>query len=246
MAGHNKWSKIKRQKAATDSRRSKVWARISRDITVTAREGGGNPSMNARLALAIEKAKGENMPKDNIERAIKRGTGELEGQDYEELTYEGYAPGGVALLVEALTDNTNRTVADLRSLFSKAGGSLGKTGTVAYLFDRKGVIQIPSAGLDEMTLFELVVEAGAEDLEEDDDTFMVTTSVEDFEAIRMALHEAGLLVADAQLVRLPTTTVKPDPTQTRKIVGLIEKIEDHQDVQAVYSTLDDSVLESVI
>jgi YebC/PmpR family DNA-binding regulatory protein len=246
MAGHNKWSKIKRQKAATDSRRSKVWARLSRDITVAAREGGGDPSMNARLALAVEKAKGENMPKDNIERAIKRGTGEVEGQDYEEMTYEGYAPGGVAVLVEALTDNTNRTVADLRSLFSKAGGSLGKTGSVAYLFDRKGVFQIPSDGLDEMALFELVVEAGAEDLEQDDDTFMVTTSVEDFDAVQTALHDAGIAVADASLVRLPTTTVKLDPDQARKLAGFLEKIEDHQDVQAVYSTLDDdSILESV-
>ena len=245
MAGHNKWSKIKRQKAVTDSRRSKVWARISRDITVAAREGGGDPSMNARLALAVEKAKGENMPKDNIERAIKRGTGEIEGQDYEELTYEGYAPGGVALLVEALTDNTNRTVADLRSLFTKAGGSLGKTGTVAYLFDRKGVLEIPADGLDEMDLFDLVVEAGAEDLEQHDDAFMVTTSIEDFDAVQTALHDANISVAEARLVRLPTTTVKLDADHARKIAGFIEKIEDHQDVQAVYSTLDDSILVSV-
>ncbi len=245
MAGHNKWSKIKRQKAVTDSRRSKVWARISREITVAAREGGGDPSMNARLALAVDKAKGENMPKDNIERAIKRGTGEIEGQDYEEGTYEGYAPGGVAVFIETLTDNTNRTVADLRSYFTKAGGSLGKTGTVAYLFDRKGVVQIPAAGQDEMDLFELVVEAGAEDLEQDDDMFMVTTSVETFSDVETALHEAGIPVADASLVRTPTTTVKLDPDQARKILNFIEKLEDHQDVQDVYTTLDDSILESV-
>ena len=244
MSGHNKWSKIKRQKAATDSKRSKIWARLSREVTVAAREGGGDPSMNAKLALAIERAKAENMPKDNSERAIKRGTGEIEGQDYEEGPYEGYAPGGVAVFIETLTDNTNRTVADLRSLFSKAGGSLSKTGAVAYLFDRKGVIQIPSHGLDEMELFDLVVEAGAEDLEQDDEAFMVTTSVEDFDAVRTALHEAGLPVADAHLVRLPTTTVKLDPSRARKIVGFIEKLEDHQDVQAVYSTLDDSILET--
>ena len=244
MSGHNKWSKIKRQKAATDIKRSKIWARLSREITVAAREGGGDPSMNAKLALAVDRAKVENMPKDNSERAIKRGTGEIEGQDYEEGTYEGYAPGGVAVFIETLTDNTNRTVADLRSLFSKAGGSLSKTGAVAYLFDRKGVIQIPSHGLDEMELFDLVVEAGAEDLEQDDDAFMVTTSVEDFDAVCMALHEAGLPVDDARLVRLPTTTVKLDPSKARKIAGFIEKIEDHQDVQAVYSTLDDSILET--
>ena len=245
MAGHNKWSKIKRQKAATDSKRSKIWARISRDITVAAREGGGDPSMNARLALAVEKAKGENMPKDNIERAIKRGTGEIEGQEYEEGTYEGYAPGGVAVFIETLTDNTNRTVADLRSFFSKAGGSLGKTGTVAYLFERKGVLQISTAGQDEMDLFELVVDAGAEDLEQDEDTFMVTTSVEAFDAVQTALHEAGVPVADASLVRLPTTTVKLDPDKARKLLGFVEKLEDHQDVQAVYTTLDDSILETV-
>ena len=235
MAGHNKWSKIKRQKAATDIKRSKVWARISRDITVAAREGGGDPSMNAKLALAVDKAKGENMPKDNIERAIKRGTGEIEGQDYEEGTYEGYAPGGVAVFVETLTDNTNRTVADLRSLFSKAGGSLGKSGAVAYLFDRKGIIQINAEGQDEMDLFERVVEAGAEDLEQDDDTFMVTTSVEAFDAVQRSLLDAGILMADANLVRLPTTTVKLDPAQARKILDFVEKLEDHQDVQAVYT-----------
>ncbi len=245
MAGHNKWSKIKRQKAATDSKRSKIWARISRDITVAAREGGGDPSMNARLALAVDKAKAENMPKDNIDRAIKRGTGEIEGQEYEEGTYEGYAPGGVAVFIETLTDNTNRTVADLRSFFSKAGGSLGKTGTVAYLFERKGLLQISTTGQDEMELFELVVEAGAEDLEQDEDTFMVTTSVETFDAVQTALHEAGVSVVDASLVRLPTTTVKLDPDKARKILGFVEKLEDHQDVQAVYTTLDDSILETV-
>ena len=244
MAGHNKWSKIKRQKAVTDSRRSKVWARISRDITIAAREGGGDPSMNARLALAVDKAKGENMPKDNIERAIKRGTGEIEGQEYEEGTYEGYAAGGVAVFIETLTDNTNRTVADLRSLFTKNGGSLGKAGTVAYLFDRKGVIQVSAAGQDEMELFELVVEAGAEDLEQDEDTFMVTTSVEAFDAVQTSLHEAGIPLADAGLVRLPTTTVKLDPEQARKILNFVEKLEDHQDVQAVFTTLDDSILET--
>jgi YebC/PmpR family DNA-binding regulatory protein len=246
MSGHSKWSKIKRQKAATDSKRSKVWARLTRDITVAAREGGGDPSMNPRLALAVEKGKAENMPKDNIERAIKRGTGEIEGQDYEEGSYEGYAPGGVAVFIETLTDNSNRTVADLRSLFNKAGGSLGKAGSVAYLFDRKGLIEISTEDQDEMDLFERVVEAGAEDLEQDEDTFMVTTSVEAFDAVQTALEDAGVPVADARLVRLPTTTMKLDPDQARKILSFVERIEDHQDVQAVYTTLaDDSILESV-
>jgi YebC/PmpR family DNA-binding regulatory protein len=164
MAGHNKWSKIKRQKAVTDARRSKAWARITRDIMVAAREGGGDPGMNARLSLAVDKAKAENMPKDNIERAIKRGTGEVAGSDYEEVTFEGYAPGGIAVMVEALTDNNNRTVANVRHLFSKVGGSLGQNGSVGYLFDRKGIFEIPADGHDELDLFELVADAGAEDL----------------------------------------------------------------------------------
>lgn len=237
MAGHNKWSKIKRQKAVTDIRRSKVWARISRDITLAAREGGGDPGMNAKLALVVQKAKGENMPKENIARAIKRGTGEIEGQDYEEYTYEGYAPGGVAILVEALTDNTNRTVAALRSLFSKHGGSLGKAGTVAYLFDRKGVIQIPAAAHDEMALFELVAEAGAEDLEEDDGMFMVTTSVEAFEEVQTEIVQAGIRPVEAGLVRLAKTTVTAEEALATRTRTFIERLEEHQDVQAVYSNL---------
>ena len=237
MAGHNKWSKIKRQKAVTDIRRSKVWARISRDITLAAREGGGDPGMNAKLALVVQKAKGENMPKENIARAIKRGTGEIEGQDYEEHTYEGYAPGGVAILVEALTDNTNRTVAALRSLFSKHGGSLGKAGTVAYLFDRKGVIQIPAAAHDEMALFELVAEAGAEDLEEDDGMFMVTTSVEAFEEVQTEIVQAGIRPVEAGLVRLAKTTVTAEEALATRTRTFIERLEEHQDVQAVYSNL---------
>ncbi|WP_456425900.1 YebC/PmpR family DNA-binding transcriptional regulator [Rhodocaloribacter sp.] len=247
MAGHNKWSKIKRQKAATDAKRSKAWARITRDIMVAAREGGGDPGMNPRLALAIEKAKSENMPKDNIERAIKRGTGEIEGADYEEITYEGYAPHGVAVFVEALTDNTNRTVADLRALFSKAGGSLGQSGSVAFLFDRKSIFEIPAEGLDEMELFELVVEAGAEDLTEEDGTFIVTAPVEQFGAVQAALEAAGIEPEEASLQRIPTTTVTLDPEAARKVAALIEKIEEHPDVQAVYTTLnlDEATIEAL-
>ena len=184
MAGHNKWSKIKRKKGAADAKRSKIWARITRDIMIAAREGGGSPDMNARLALAVDKAKAENMPKDNIERAIKRGTGEIEGADYEELSYEGYAANGVAVFVEALTDNTNRTVADLRSLFSKAGGNLGTSGSVAFLFEQKALFEIPADGLGEDDLFLLVAAAGAEDLRredaEDGAVFVVEAPVEAF------------------------------------------------------------------
>ncbi len=238
MAGHNKWSKIKRQKAQADKRKSKIWARLSRDITVAAREGGGDPEMNAKLSLAIEKAKGENMPKDNIERAIKRGTGEIEGEDYEEVTYEGYAPGGIAVFVEALTDNTNRTVADLRHLFSKSGGSLGKSGSVGYIFERKGVIDVPAAGNDELELFEIVVEAGAEDMQRDGDSFVVTTPVDLFDAVQEALHAAGIEVSDAALVRSPTTTLTLSDGDSSKVVRLIEQLEELQDVQAVYTTLE--------
>ena len=247
MAGHNKWSKIKRAKAATDAKRSKIWARITRDIMVAAREGGGDPGMNARLALAVEKAKSENMPKDNIERAIKRGTGEIEGQDYVEISYEGYGPGGVAIFVEALTDNTNRTVADLRHLFSKAGGSLGQSGSVAFLFDRQGIIEIASAGLDEMELFDIVAEAGADDLARDDDHFVVTTSVESFGAVNAALEAAGVATGESSLHRLANTTVALEADAARKVARLVEKLEDHQDIQAVFTTLelDEATLEAI-
>ena len=247
MAGHSKWSKIKRQKAATDAKRSKVWARLTRDIMVAAREGGGDAGMNPRLALAVEKAKAENMPKDNIERAIKRGTGEIEGADYEEMTYEGYASSGVAVFVEALTDNTNRTVADVRSLFNKRGGSLGQSGSVAFLFDQKGLFEINADGQDEDELFLLVAETGAEDLARENDTFVVTTPVESFGAVQTALAEAGIEAEEASLQRIPTTTVTLAPQDARNVAALIEALEDHQDVQAVYTTLnfDEATIEAV-
>lgn len=237
MAGHNKWSKIKRQKAKEDKKKSKIWARLSREIATAAREGGGDPDMNATLAQAIERAEAENMAKDTIERAIKRGTGELEGQDYEPASYEGYAPYGVAVFIEVMTDNTNRTVADMRHLFKKYDGNLGKDGSVGYLFEQKGQFEIPTDETDEMELFELVVDAGAEDLQTDDDTFVVTTSVEAFNDVESALEEAGI-DADGDLVRIPATTVSLDDSQTETVRSLIEQIEDHDDVDAVYTTLD--------
>lgn len=238
MAGHNKWSKIKRQKAKEDKKKSKIWARLSREIAVAAREGGGDPEMNATLANAIERAEAENMAKDTIERAIKRGTGELEGQDYEPATYEGYAPYGVAVFVEALTDNTNRTVADLRHLFSTYDGNLGKDGSVGYLFDRKGHVRIPADATDEMTLFEIVVDAGAEDLRQEDGAFVVTTSVDAFSTVETALEDAGLEPEESGLIRIPATTVSLDPSQEGTVRTLVESIEDHDDVQAVYTTLE--------
>ena len=243
MAGHNKWSKIKRKKGAADAKRSKVWARITRDLMVAAREGGGSPDMNARLALAVDQAKAANMPKDTIERAIGRGTGEIEGADYEELSYEGYGPHGVAVFVETLTDNTNRTVADLRSLFSKAGGNLGTSGSVAFLFDQRAVFEVPAAPEDgapvtEDDLFLLVAEAGADDLRQEDGTFVVEAPVEAFGDVQAALAEAGVETAEAGLVRIPTTTTALAPDAAASVLRLLDQLDDHQDVQAVYSTLD--------
>jgi YebC/PmpR family DNA-binding regulatory protein len=238
MAGHNKWSKIKRKKGVADARRSQVWARITRDMMIAAREGGGAIDMNPRLALAVEKAKAENMPKDNIERAIKRGTGEIAGADYEEMTYEGYAPGGVAIFVECLTDNTNRTVAEVRRAFTKHGGNLGTSGSVGYLFERKGQIEVPAAGLDEDELFLVSAEAGAEDLRREDDVFVVTTPVEDFTAVQLALREVGIEPSEAELIRVPTTTTRLDGEQAQKVLRIIEALEELQDVQNVFTTLD--------
>ncbi len=249
MAGHNKWSKIKRKKGVADARRSKVWARMVRDIMIAAREGGGDVSMNPRLALAVEKAKAENMPKENIERAVKRGTGEIAGADYEEITYEGYGPGGVAVFVECLSDNTNRTVADVRHAFTKHGGNLGTSGSVGYLFERKGQLEIPAESdgqsVDEDDLFLLVAEAGAEDLQREDDAFLVTTPVEAFGAVQAALEEAGIEPAEAELIRTPTTTATPDPDDVPKVVRLVEALDDLQDVQNVFTTLDEETLASL-
>ena len=238
MAGHNKWSKIKRKKGVTDARRSKLWARITRDMMIAAREGGGDVDMNPRLALSVDKAKAENMPKDNIERAIKRGTGEIASADYEEMTYEGYAPGGIALFVECLSDNTNRTVADVRHAFTKHGGSFGTSGSVAYLFERKGEFAIDAEGQDEDELFLLVAEAGAEDLKREDDTFVVTTPMEMFAAVQSALAEAGIEPKEAQLVRIPTMTTALAPDDAAKVLRLVDALEELQDVQDVYTTLE--------
>ena len=246
MAGHNKWSKIKRKKGAADAKRSKVWARITRDILVAAREGGGAVDMNPRLALAVDKAKAENMPKDNIERAIKRGTGEIEGADYEEGTFEGYAPGGIAIFVDTLSDNNNRTVADVRSLFSKAGGNLGQDGSVAFLFDQKALFEVPAQAMDEDELFLLVADAGAEDLrrethESDDgpaDVFVIEAETAAFGAIQAALTEAGIEPTEASLVRIPTTTTALPTADAAKVLRLLDALDEHQDIQAVYSTLE--------
>ncbi len=238
MAGHTrKWAKVKRKKQKDDRRKSRIWAKLSQEIETAAREGGGDPDANVALAQALERAREEDMAKDTIERAIKRGTGELEEEGREKVTYEGYAPHGVAVFVEAETENINRTVKDLRNLFTDHGGNLGKDGSVAYLFEQKGRFTIPADAVDEMTLFEIVVDAGAEEVDESDGAYVVLTSREAFADVEAALDEADLDSAASGLVRIPTTTVTLDPDERDEVEALIEKINDLNDVEAVYTTL---------
>lgn len=238
MAGHSKWSQIKRKKAAEDSKRGKLFGKLIREITVAAREGGGDPDANPRLRLAIDGAKAANMPKDNIEKAIQRGTGELPGSSFEEVTYEGYGPGGVAIFVEAVTDNTNRTVADIRRLLERHGGNLGRDGVVAWNFERKGQLFIDARRYDEEVALEAALEAGAEDLTREGDTYLVTTDVSSFHSVQDALRARAIDVVEATLAMIPKTTVRVDGRDAEKLLGLLEALEDQDDVQNVYSNLD--------
>jgi len=238
MAGHTrKWAKVKRKKQKDDRRKSKIWARLSQEIEKAARQGGGDPDANVPLAQALERARDEDMPKDTIERAIKRGTGELEEEGQQKVTYEGYAPHGVAVFVEAETDNINRTVKDLRNLFSDHGGNLGKDGSVAYLFEQKGRLEIPTDAVDEMRLFEVAVDAGAEEVDAVDGAYVVTTSRNAFADVDDALDAADIEIEAADLVRSPTTTVSLTADEREEVQILIEKINDLKDVEAVYTTL---------
>jgi YebC/PmpR family DNA-binding regulatory protein len=247
MSGHSKWSTIKRKKGATDAKRGKTFTKLIKEITVAARMGGGDPNANPRLRTAIAAAKTENMPKDNIERAIKKGTGALEGISYEEVYYEGYGPGGAAVLVESFTDNKNRTVADVRYLFSKSGGSLGEAGCVAWMFEKKGLFVFQKEDVDEETLMEAVLEAGGEDIHDEESTFEVTTAPEDFEAVKKALddRELGYLLAEVTMV--PKSTVKLEDKEAEQMLRLVEGLEDSDDVQKVYSNFDisDATLERI-
>jgi YebC/PmpR family DNA-binding regulatory protein len=238
MSGHSKWSSIKHKKAATDAKRGKIFTKLIKEITVAARMGGGDDSANPRLRTAILAAKSENMPKDNIERAIKKGTGELEGVNYEESIYEGYGPGGAAVLVESLTDNKNRTVADVRSIFGKNGGSLGESGCVAWMFDKKGYIVIESDAVVEDKLMEVALEAGAEDIREDDGSFEVITALGDFEAVKEAIDEAGIPHVVAEVTMLPQNTTNLAGKDAEQMVRLMEFLEDCDDVQKVYTNAD--------
>ncbi len=238
MSGHSKWSSIKHKKAATDSKRGKIFTKIIKEITVAARMGGGDIDANPRLRVAVNAAKNENMPKDNIERAIKKGTGELEGVNYEESFYEGYGPGGAAVLIESLTDNKNRTVADIRSIFGKNGGNLGENGCVAWMFDKKGYIAVESDSVDEDKLMETALEAGAEDIRQDNGNFEVITEPGDFEEVKEAIEKASIPHIAAEVTMLPQTTTNLAGKEAEQMVRLMEMLEDCDDVQKVYTNAD--------
>lgn len=247
MAGHNKWSKIKRKKAVTDAKRGAHFTKLIREITVAAREGGGEPEYNARLRLAVDTAKSASMPAENIERAIKKGTGELEGVAYEEVTYEGYGPGGVALFIECLTDNTNRSVADVRHALGKHDGSLGTDGSVAWQFDRKGQIVIDAKRYTEESVFEAAIEAGAEDVQRDGDEFIVTSEPADFSSVQEGLRKAGVEPTSAELTRIAKNEVSVEGKDAEKLVKLLEVLDELDDVQKVHSNadIDEAVLAGV-
>ncbi|GMT42817.1 MAG: putative transcriptional regulatory protein [bacterium] len=247
MSGHSKWSTIKHKKAATDKKRGKLFSKVIKEITVAAKLGGGDLSSNPRLRTAVQGAKGANMPMDTVERAIKKGTGELPGTSYEEVTYEGYGPGGVAILISVTTDNKNRTVAEIRSLLGKQGGSMGETGCVNWMFEAKGYIAIPKDQIDESELMDLALEAGAEDLNPQDDTYEIITSMEDFEAVKHAVENRKLTPIMAELTMIPQTTVLLDEDKAKNILKLMEMLDDHDDVQKVYANFDiaDEIMETL-
>ncbi|HEX2780519.1 MAG TPA: YebC/PmpR family DNA-binding transcriptional regulator [Gemmatimonadaceae bacterium] len=238
MAGHSKWKQIKHYKAATDAKRGALFTKLIREITMAAKQGGGDPNGNARLRTAIDAAKAKSMPKDNIERAIKKGTGELEGETYSEVTYEGYGPAGVAIIVDAVTDNPTRTVADVRHKFSRGGGNMGASNSVAWMFERKGQIVIPAAKLDEDSVMEMALDAGADDLRREEDQYIVTTQPNDFHAVRSALEAKGLTIEEAEIAMLPKNTVKVEGKDADSVLKLIEALEDLDDVQKVWANFD--------
>lgn len=248
MSGHSKWANIKRRKGAVDAKRGQIFTRLIKEIIVAARMGGGDPGGNSRLRSAIAAAKTENMPKDNIERAIKKGTGELEGVAYEEITYEGYGPGGVAVLVECMTDNRVRTVADVRHAFSKSGGNLGESNCVSWMFDRKGQIVIDQTAISEDELMDLALEAGAEDVVSEESTFQVHCAPDDFDQVSEALREKGLPLVEAAITMIPKNVVAVnDEKIARQLLRLLETLEDNDDVQQVHSNFDipDEIMEAI-
>lgn len=238
MAGHSKWAQIKRKKAVTDKRRGQHFTRLGREITVAARAGGGDPSFNPRLRLAVDTAKAANMPNENIDRAIKKGTGELEGVEYQEIAYEGYGPGGVAIYIEVVTDNANRTVADVRHVLSRNAGSMGASGSVAWQFDRKGQIYVDVNQYDEDATLMAALEAGATDLERVGDSYIVATEPAGFHTVQEGLKRQGIAFQDAELAMVPRTTMHVEGADVQKLLKLLEALEELDDVQKVYSNLD--------
>lgn len=248
MSGHSKWATIKRKKGAADAKRGQLFSKLSRAITVAAREGGGDPVSNAALATAIEKARANSMPKDNIERAIQKGTGAGgDGVDYEAVTYEGYGPGGVAIICVALTDNRNRTASDVRHIFTKNGSELGTPGSVAWQFERKGIILVDGEGVDEDALMDAALEGGAEDISEDGSQWQVVTDPAGLSAVRETLEGAGFAAASADITMLPKTTVEAGEKEARQLLRLIDSLEENDDVQDVYANFDisEEVMEAV-
>jgi len=238
MSGHSKWSSIKRKKGKLDAQRGRVFTRLIKEITVAARLGGGDENANPRLRKAIAEAKANNMPAANIERAIKRGTGELPGVNYEEVIYEGYGPGGAALMVEVVTDNKNRTVADLRHIFSKYGGNLAASGSVAWIFEKKGVIEIRPDVASEDEIMLAAIDAGAEDVKSDEELIEVLTAPEDLDSTKQALTDAGIEIESAQITMYPKNTVKIEGKQAEQLLKLMDALEEHEDVQNIYSNFD--------
>jgi YebC/PmpR family DNA-binding regulatory protein len=240
MAGHSKWSKVKRFKGAIDAKRGQIFSKLSKEISIAAKTGGGDPTANPRLRSAIQAARNQSMPNDNIERAVKRGTGEgSEAAQFDEIVYEGYAPGGVAVIVEAATDNKNRTAAEIRSIFTKNNGNLGSSGSVSYMFHKKGQITVPRDSIDEDRIFELALEAGAEELTTDEDQYLIITSHDQLYAVAEALKQAGVTTDGQKFTFIPDTTVPvADETVARQILRLCDALEDDDDVQSVYSNLD--------
>lgn len=246
MSGHSKWSTIKHKKAALDAKRGKAWSKLARAITMAAKSGA-NPADNPTLRLAIEKAKNDNMPKDTIEKAIKKGTGELAGDDLQEVVYEGYGPGGVAVLCKAVTDNRNRTGGEMRKLFERSGGNLGSSNCVAFLFHQKGIINITADKADEDQILELALEAGADDVQSSELAHEITCSAETFEAVKSAIADAGIEIAEADLSLIADNEVTLDLAGARKLMRLVDALDDHDDVDSVYSNshIPDDVLESL-
>jgi len=247
MSGHSKWSTIKRKKGKADAERGRLFTRLIKEITIASRHGGGDENANPRLRSAVQAAKTANMPLANVEKAIKRGTGELPGVVYEEMTYEGYGPGGIAVYVDALTDNKNRTVAEMRHMFSKYGGSLGESGSVGWMFTKKGVIMIDADGVSEDDLMMAALDAGADDMKKEDDMFRIVSEPAKFEIVKKALTDAKFKIDSAEISMEPSNTIKVEGKAAESVLKLMDLLEDHEDVQNVYSNfdIDDSVIESL-